>query len=75
MDSASGFLAGFFFRGQRLLLCRLLLFSDQNFRWRPRGAKCLHLSSALLRNETEVRWHSAGSTMTSIVGEVTQTYS
>ena len=32
MDSASGFLVGIFFRGQNLLLCKLLLFSDQNFR-------------------------------------------
>ena len=39
------------------------------------GQKCLHLSGGILRNETEVKRHSVGSTMTSIVGEVTQTYS
>ena len=39
------------------------------------GQKCLHLSRGLLRNETGVKWHSVGLTMTSIVGEVTQTYS
>ena len=37
--------------------------------------KCLHVSRGLLRNEAEVKWHSVGSTMTSIVGDVTQTYS
>ena len=37
--------------------------------------KSLHLSGGLLRNRTDVKWHSVGSTMTSIAGEVTQTYS
>ena len=34
------------------------------------GQKCLHLSRGLLRNETEVKCLSVGSTMISIVGEL-----
>ena len=73
MDSASGFLAGIF-SGDKI-------YSYANFYcFRTKisgggGQKCLHLSRGLLRNETEVKWHSAGLTMTSIVGKVTQTYS
>ena len=37
MDLTSGLLPGIPFRGQNLLLCKFLLFSDQNFR--RRGAK------------------------------------
>ena len=39
------------------------------------GQKSLHLSRGLLRNITDAKWHSVGSTMTSIEGEITQTYS
>ena len=31
-----------------------------------RGQKTLHLSGGLLKNRTDVKWHSVGSTMTSI---------
>ena len=73
MDSASGFLAGIFSGGKiycygnfYCFLTKISLGGEQ---------KCLHLRRGLLRNETEVEWHSVRSTMTSIVGEVTQTYS
>ena len=73
MNSVYGFLREFCFRGQNLLLCKILLFSDQKFQ--EEGEKSFHLSRGLLRNRIDVKWHSVGSTMTSIVGEVTQTYS
>ena len=76
MDSASGFLAGVFSGAKSIVMQTSIVF-------RPKfqeeegggGGKYLHLSRGLLRNETEVKWHSVGLTMTSSVGEVTQTYS
>ena len=59
--------------GQNLLLCNLPLLWNQNFE--RRGQKFLHLSRGVLRNITDVKWRSVGSTMTSTVGEITQTYS
>ena len=73
MDSASGFLAGIFSGGK--IYCYANFYC---FRTKISGGgwqKCLHLSRGLLMNETEVKWHSVGSTMTSIIGEVTQIYS
>ena len=73
MDSASSFLAGIFSGGKIYCYANFYCF------WTKisggGGQKCLHLSGGLLRNETEVKWHSVGSTMTFIAGEVTQTYS
>ena len=73
MDSASGFLAGVFSGAKSIVMQTSIVF-------RPKfqeegGGKYLHLSRGLLRNETEVKLHSVGLTMTSSVGEVTQTYS
>ena len=48
--------------------------SGPNFQEGGGGQKPLHLSRGILRNGTDVKWHSVGSTMTSTVGEVTQTY-
>ena len=64
MDSASGSLAGIF--SGRKLYCYANFYC---FRTKISGG------GEQKRNETEVKWHSVGSTMTSIVGEVTQTYS
>ena len=57
--------------------CRFayLIRLGDHFCGRTGWQKCLHVSRGLLRNETEVKWHSVGSTMTSIVGDVTQPYS
>ena len=73
MDSASGLLAGIF--SGRKIYCYASLYCFRTKISGGGGQKCLHLSGGLLRNETEVKWHSVGSTMTSIVGEVTQSYS
>ena len=73
MDSASGFLAGIFSEGKIYCYANFCCFRTKISG--GGGQKCLHLSRALLRNETEVKWHSVGSTMISVVGEVTQTYS
>ena len=72
MDSASGFLAGIFSGGKIYCYANFYCFRTKIS---GGGQKCLHLSRELLRNETEVKWHSIGSTMTSIAGEVNQTYS
>ena len=73
MDSASGFLAGIFSGGK--IYCYGNFYCFRTKISGGGGQKCLHLSRGLLRNETGVKWHSVGLTMTSIVGEVTQTYS
>ena len=73
MDSASGFLAGIFSGGK--IYCYANFYCFRTKISGGGGQKCLHLSRGLLRNETGIKWHSVGLTMTSIVGEVTQTYS
>ena len=73
MDIASGFLAGNISGGK--IYCYANFYCFRTKISGGGGQKCLHLSRGLQRNETEVKWHSVGSTMTSIVGEVTQTCS
>ena len=74
MDSASGLLAGIFCRGHKSIVMQSSIVFRTKFQ-EEGGQKCLHLSRGLLMNETDVKWHSVGSSMTSIAGEVTQTYS
>ena len=62
-----------FFQGAKSIATQTSIVFRPKFQ--EEGGKCLHLSRGLLRNETGVKWHSVGLTMTSIVGEVTQTYS
>ena len=62
-----------FFQGAKFIVMQTSIVFGPKFQ-EEGGQKCLHLSRGLLRNETGVKWHSVGLTMTSIV-EVTQTYS
>ena len=71
MDSASSFLGGIFSGAKSIVMQTSIVFGPKF----QEGQKSLHLSTGLLRNGTDVKWHSVGSTMTSIVGQVTQTYS
>ena len=72
MDPASGFLAGIFSGGK--IYCYASSYCFRTKISGGEGQKCLHWSRGLLRNETEVKWDSVGSTMTSIVEDVTQAY-
>ena len=58
-----------FFRGAKSTVMQTSIVFGPKFQGGRQ--KCLHLSRGLLRNDTEVKWHSVGLTMTSIVGEVT----
>ena len=62
-----------FFQGAKSIVMQTSIVFGPKFQ-KGGGQKCLHLSRELLRNETEVKWRSVGLTMTSIAGEVTQTY-
>ena len=70
MDSDSAFLAGTFSGSKFYCYANFYCFRTKiSGGW---GQKSLHLSRRLLRNGTDVKWHSVGLTMTSIVEEVTK---
>ena len=73
MDSASGLLAEIFSGGKIYCYANFYCFRDKISR--GGGQKSLHLGRGFSRNGTDVNLRSIGSTMTSVVGEVTQTYS
>ena len=58
-----------FFQGAKSIVMQTSIVFGPKFQ--EEGGK----SAGLLRNETGVKWHNVGLTMTFIVGEVTQTYS